>query len=182
MATIKSAAVLAAALAASLALADQTEASTDRRFSYSAENEQAKHRTQDIHLLVRQGLLGGMRVLHLYRSRGDGFDLKPVYSPWSEAKLKVALQGDPRGVSLYAIDPVEGEGFARGACRGPRAWLAMVPPQPLQPLVIAVLGDDPANHAPVVCETLEYRWQGEWQLPTRRNDSGRQERGAQKTF
>jgi hypothetical protein len=163
------AAVLATVLGSTLALAGQAQASTDRRFSYFAENEEAKHRTQDIHLLVRQGLFGSMRVVHLYRSRGDGFDVRPVYAPWGEGKLKAALQGDPGGVSINEVDPVEGEGFARGACRGAsKAWLAMVAPQPLQPMVIVVLGDDPANHAPVVCETLEYRWQGEWQLPTKR--------------
>ena len=95
---------------------------------------------------------------HLYRSRGDGFDLRPVYAPWSDQKLKIALQGDPHGVSIYAVDPKDGEGFARGACHGAtKAWLAMVPPKAYQPLVIAVLGDDPAKHAPVICETLEYR-------------------------
>jgi hypothetical protein len=181
MATMKATAM--AGLAAALALAGPASASTDRRFSYSAENEAAKHRTQEIHLLVRQGLFGGVRVLHFYRSRGDGFDVRPVYSPWSDQKLKVALDGDPRGVSLYEIDPVKGEGFARGACKGsPRAWLAMVAPQAFQPLVIAVLGDDPANHAPVVCETLEYRWQGEWQLPTKRNISPKLDDGPTKKF
>jgi hypothetical protein len=173
----------AVVLAAALAAAGQASASVDRRFSYNAENDAAKHRTQEIHLLIRQGLLGGERVLHLYRSRGDGFDLRPVYSPWGEQKLKVALQGDPHGVAIYAVDPVEGEGFTRGACHGAsKAWLAMAPPQAYQPLVIAVLGDDPAHHAPVVCETLEYRWQGEWTLPTRRNDSPRFDDGPTKKF
>lgn len=151
------------------ALAGPAAASIDRQFAYAAENDAAKHRTQDIQLVLRQGLLGGVRVLHLYRSRGENFAVRAVYAPWGEGKLRAALQGDPRGVAIYEIDPVAGGGFAQGACHGAeRAWLAMVQPQPYQPLVIAVLADDAKAHGPVVCETLEYRWQGEWVLPSRR--------------
>lgn len=170
-----------AVLIAALAAASQASAADERRFSYTPVNEAAQYRTQDLHLLIRQGLLGGMRVLHLYRSRGEDFDLKVVAPPWSQAALKTALEGDPHGVHIYQVDPVAGEGFARGACHGARkAWLAMVAPQPYDPLVIAVLGDDPAAHAPVVCERLEYRWQGEWVLPAGRNDS-RKDSGQEQT-
>jgi len=170
-----------AVLVLALAAASQASASEERRFSYVAVNEEAKYRTQDIALVVRQGLLGGMRVEHLYRSRGDDFDLKINIPAWRPDALRAALQGDPRGVHIYQVDPKTGEGFARGACHGaPKAWLAMVAPQPYEPLVIAVLTDDPAAHAPVVCERLEYRWQGEWVLPSGRNDartdSGQQQR------
>ena len=170
-----------AVLVAALTAAGQASASEERRFSYAPVNEEALHRTQEIHLLVRQGLLGGMQVEHLYRSRGNDFALKVSFPPWRLGALRAALQGDPSGVHIYQVDPVAGEGFARGACHGaPKAWLAMVAPQPYEPLVIAVLTDDPAAHAPVVCERLEYRWQGEWVLPGGRNeartDSGQQQR------
>jgi hypothetical protein len=168
-ATATATAVLVAALAAT---ASQASASEIRRFSYVATNDEAQHRTQDIALTVEQGLFGGMRVLHLYRSRGEDFDLKVNFPAWRPSALKAALQGDPNGVHIYLIDPATGEGFARGACHGARkAWLAMVAPHPYEPLVIAVLADNPAAHAPVVCERLEYRWQGEWVLPGGRNDS-----------
>lgn len=170
-----------AVLVAALAAAGQASASEERRFSYTPVNDEAQHRTQEIHLLIRQGLLGGMQVQHVYRSRGDGFDLKIAAPPWRPGALRTALQGDPRGVHIYLVDPATGEGFARGACHGAtKAWLAMTAPHPYEPLVIAVLGDDPTAHAPVVCERLEYRWQGEWILPGNRNDS-RKDAGQRQT-
>jgi hypothetical protein len=172
-----------AVLVAALAAASQASASEERRFSYVAVNDEAQHRTQDIALVVRQGLLGGMRVEHIYRSRGDDFDLKINFPAWRPSALRAALQGDPGGVHIYQVDPVAGEGFARGACHGARkAWLAMVAPHPYEPLVIAVLADDPAAHAPIVCERLEYRWQGEWVLPGGRNDSRKDGGQAQTKF
>jgi hypothetical protein len=176
-------AAASATLCAVLFLAGAASASTDRYFSYDADNDAAKHRTQEIHIWLRQGLMGGVRLVHIYRSRGDGFDLKAVYPPWSDKALKTALEGDPRGVSFYAVDPVEGEGFARGACHGaPKAWLALVAPKPFQPLRLVVLGDDAQAHAPVVCETLDYRWRGEWLLPPRKSDSRGQEPGVERKF
>lgn len=176
-------AAASATLCAALLGASAASASTDRYFSYDADNDAAKHRTQEMHLWLRQGLMGGVRLVHLYRSRGDGFDLKAVYPPWSYRALNTALQGDPKGVSFYEIDPVEGEGFARGACHGaPKAWLALIAPKPFQPLRLVVLGDDAKAHAPVVCETLDYRWRGEWMLPPGKNDSRAQEHGIEKKF
>ena len=64
-----------AVLIAALAAAGQASASEERRFSYAPVNEEAQHRTQDIHLVIRQGLLGGVRVLYLYRSRGGHYDV-----------------------------------------------------------------------------------------------------------
>ena len=163
-------AVLVAALAASAA--GQASASEMRRFSYSPANDAAQYRTQDLHLVIRQGLLGGEQVLHMYRSRGDDFDLKINLPMWRPSALKAVLQGDPSGVHIYQVDPVAGEGFARGACTAPRGrgwrWSR---PTPIEPLVIAVLADDKAAHAPVLCERLEYRWQGEWVLPNKNNDA-----------
>jgi hypothetical protein len=171
-----------AVLVAALAAAGQAAASEERRFSYAPVNDEAQHRTQDIHLVIRQGLFGSVTVLHLYRSRGEDFPLRINFPAWRPSALRAALQGDPSGVHIYQVDPVAGEGFARGACHGARkAWLAMVAPHPDDPLVIAVLTDDPATpHAPVVCERLEYRWQGEWVLPGGRNDS-RKDAGQRQT-
>jgi hypothetical protein len=171
-----------AVLVAVLAAAGHASAADIRRFSYIAVNEEAQHRTQDVHLIIRQGLLGGETVLHMYRSRGDDFDLKINFPAWRPSALKAVLGGEPSGIHIYQVDPVAGEGFARGACHGAtKAWVAMVAPHPFEPLVIAVLGDDPADaHTPVLCERLEYRFQGEWVLPgtqnTSTNDSGQAQR------
>jgi hypothetical protein len=175
------AAALLAATAA-LTLAGAAQASEERHFGYDADNDAAKHRTQNIELWIRQGLMGGITVTHFFRSRGDGFDVRPVYPPWSDKALSEALDGPPSGLSFYAVDPKQGEGFARGACHGAaKAWLVMAPPKPNQPMRIAVLADD--NKKPVVCELLDYRWRGEWLLPKRRNETGRAfDQGAQKTF
>ncbi len=171
-----------AVLATALLLAGAASAD-ERHFGYDADSDASKHRTQNIELWIQQGLFGNVRVTHLYRNRGDGFDLKAVMPPWSDKALTAALEGDPRGISFYAIDPAEGEGFARGACHGAaKAWLAMSPPKAYQPLRIVVLGDDPAAHAPVVCELLDYRWRGEWLLPVKKNDSRAQEHGVEKKF
>lgn len=179
---MKTAAATAVA-AAALALAGQASASTEHYYSYGADNDAAKHRTQDIQLTLREGLMGRITVLRIYRSRGEDFGLKAVYPPWGERALNKALEGPPTGISFYQVDPQEGVGFARGACHGAeKAWLAMVPPKPYQPMRIVVLGDDAAAHAPVVCEMLDYQWRGEWQLPTKPNDSRRQEHGAERSF
>lgn len=139
-------------------------ASTLHSYSYDPDSDFARHRTQDIILTVRRGLMGGERVLHLYRRRGDGFDVRPSF-PWSEQALGQALGPDARGASLYQIDPKDGAGFARGACSAEKAWLAFFAPKPYQPLRIVVLRNDPATRAPVVCETLDYVWHGEWLVP-----------------
>lgn len=176
-------AAASATLCAALLAAGAASAATDRYFGYDADSDAAKHRTQEIYLWIRQGLMGGVRVVHLYRSRGEGFDVKAVYPPWSDKALRAALDGDPKGISFYAVDPEEGAGFARGACHGAsKAWLALVPPKANQPLRIVVLGDDAQAHAPVVCELLDYRWRGEWLLPPRSNDSRTTEQGVEKKF
>jgi hypothetical protein len=148
------------------AIGSAAGAATVHSYSYDADSDAARHRTQTVTLTLREGLMGGIRVLHLYRTRGEDFDLKPSL-PWSEHALAQALGPAASGALLYQVDPKAGAGFARGACKGAeKAWLAMFPPKPYQPLRIVVLCEDPAaKHAPMIGETLDYAWHGEWVLP-----------------
>jgi hypothetical protein len=161
------AALLPAALITLIGAAGPASAASLHYYSYEPDSDFARHRTQDVVLTVKVGLLGGVRVLHLNRTRGDHFDLR-LGGPWAPADLRGPLGPDARFASLYQVDPKAGAGFAYGACNGAsKAWLALIAPRPFQPLRIVVLTQAPKTRKAVLCEVLDYRWRAEWELRQR---------------
>ena len=146
----------------------------ERYFTYEPDSESAKHRSDVITLAVHEDMLG-RRVQKLYRTRGAGLVLgKPqgAFSGGQLVKLLKSNDDDTRGIQLYAVDVKDGAGFAYGACKGAdRAWLAMTPVRPDHDLTIYVLRIDPETKGPAICETLQYRWRAEWQLPNNPNEA-----------
>ncbi len=156
----------------------------ERYFTYEPDSESAKHRSDVITLTVHEDMFG-RRVQKLYRTRGQGLTLGKPQGAFSGGQLVKMLKqddDDTRGIQLYAIDVKDGQGFAYGACKGAdRAWLAMTPVRPDHDLTIYVLKRDPATKGPAICETLQYRWRAEWQLPRTPNEAkavGQEDDGA----
>jgi hypothetical protein len=166
-------AVLALAAAGSAAAADF------RWFTYDADSPAAKHRSADITLQVKPGVLSS-KVVKLYRKRGKDLDLDRPDGTFHAGELDALLGRDEaEGLRLYAVDTKDGEGFAQGACKGAdRAWLALKAVKPYQPVRIYVLRYDADTKAPALCEQLDYRWRGEWRLPPRKNSAAQGELGA----
>jgi hypothetical protein len=138
----------------------------ERYFTYEPDSDSARYRSDEITLAVRQDLLG-RRVEKLFRTRGKALTLGKPEGAFSGGQLGKLLKGeDVSGLQLYAVDVKDGEGFARGACKGAdRAWVAFTAVKPDQDLHIYVLKRDPQTKAPELCETLAYRYRAEWQLP-----------------
>jgi hypothetical protein len=178
MASAKSIAVIAIVSAG--LMAGGAQAKDFKFFAYDADNAAAKHRSADITLVVRKSFMSS-RVIKLYRKRGKDLDLERPDATFSLRQLASALAESEDAVldlRLYAIDTKDGEGFAAGACDGAtRAWVAVKPVKAYQPMRIYVLKYDEATKSPGLCETLEYRWRGEWRLPPGTNTSRFEERG-----
>ncbi|HWE45619.1 MAG TPA: hypothetical protein VG407_06280 [Caulobacteraceae bacterium] len=162
---------IGAVLAAITAGAAQAK---ERYFTYEPDSASAKYRSDVITLTVREDMLG-RRVEKLYRTRGKWLTLgKPqgAFSGGQLVKLLKSNDDDTRGIQLYAVDVKDGQGFAYGACKGAdRAWLAITPVRPDRDLTIYVLKVDPETKGPALCETLQYRWRAEWQLPKTANEA-----------
>ena len=146
----------------------------ERYFTYEPESDSAKYRSDVITLSVHEDMLG-RRVQKLYRTRGQGLTLGKPQGAFSGGQLVKMLKqddDDTRGIQLYAVDVKDGQGFAYGACKGAdRAWLAFTPVRPDRDLTIYVVKIDPASKGPALCETLQYRWRAEWQLPHGPNEA-----------
>ena len=161
----------AAALLLACAAFGSAKSADLRYFAYQADNAEARHRSADIIVTVKPGMLSS-RVIKLWRKRGKDLNLVRPESGFAERDLADALalpREDAVDLKLYGIDPREGEGFVQGACDGAadRAYLAFAPVKPSQPLTIWVLRVDAASHKPALCETLVYSWRGEWQMAPR---------------
>lgn len=152
-------------LAGVLALTSPAAASAaERWFAYEADGASARHRTGDLTVAVSRSLFGGARPSRLFRRRGADLPLTRDDRTFGASAGPIA----GAGASVYAVDEAAGRGFAQGACAGaPRAWIAMSAPRPYQPLQMHVLKADPVTRAPVLCETLSYRWRAEWDVPDR---------------
>ncbi|MBS0295013.1 MAG: hypothetical protein JSR45_01790 [Proteobacteria bacterium] len=170
-------AALSIATAATLA-AGAAQAENLRYFTYEPDSEAARYRTQDITFVVKPGLLNA-RVLKIYRKRGDDMDLHGA-GQLSTGQLAQALPDEPElwNLKLYEVDDQQGAGFARGSCKGAQhAWLAFKALKPYQDLKMYVVTYDPASKSATLCETLAYRWRGEWKLPERKSDLGQEPGG-----
>ena len=155
-------------IAVALAALASPAAADDRYYAYEAEGAAARHRTGDLTLAVARSLFGGTRATTVFRRRGADLPLTRDERTFPAAALRAVLRADAGAVSVYAVDAAAGQGFAQGACDGSaRAWIAMPTPQPYRNLRLHVLKQDPATRAPVLCETLEYRWRAEWDVPNR---------------
>ncbi len=154
------------ALSAASALAGAAVAADLRYFAYEPDSDSAKFRTQDLILVVKPGLIS-QRVLKLYRRRGTDLPLKSTDGSVGGARVGDAVPSDQaEGLRVYAVDPQDGAGFAKGACKGAeRAWVAFRPAKPYEPLRVFVLRYDAESRKAQLCETLDYRWRGEWKLP-----------------
>jgi hypothetical protein len=161
---------VAVGLAAAM-LASGAAQARERYFTYEPDSDAARYRSQEITLVIEENVLG-RRVLKLYRTRGKELRLEAPKVNFSERALsKLVDDGeDLHGLQFYAVNLKDGEGFARGACKGAdRAWVAMTPVKPYQALRIYVLKLDPQTKGPALCETLAYRYRAEWQLPPHAN-------------
>jgi hypothetical protein len=165
--------VLAVAAAGSAAAGDH------RWFTYDADSPAAKHRSADITLEVEPGVLSS-KVVKLYRKRGNDLDLNRPDGTFHVGDLDALLgREETQNLRVYAVDTQDGEGFAQGACKGAdRAWVALKAVKPYQPVRIYVLRYDAQAKAPALCETLDYRWRGEWRLPPRKNTASQGDFGA----
>lgn len=69
---------------------------------------------------------------------------------------------------LYEIQPQdEGGAMIAALCpRSRRAWMAFGRLRAFHDLKIFVVGDDPDTHKARLCETLQYSFHGEWQVPS----------------
>jgi hypothetical protein len=165
---------LAPALAAVtvVAVAGSATAADYRWFTYDADSDAARHRSADITLQVQRGLMSS-RVVKLFRKRGKDLELDRPDGAIGWRQLEALFGRDvAEGLRLYAVDTKDGEGFAQGACKGAdRAWLALKAVKPYEPLQIFVLRYDATTKTAELCETLDYRWRGEWRLPPRKNAS-----------
>jgi hypothetical protein len=152
--------------------AGQASAAALRYFTFEAASAAARHRSADITVVVKPGMLSS-RVLKLYRKRGADLDLKKPDGSFSLRQLAGAVgesEQDLLDMKLYAVDPKDGEGFAHGACDGAdRAWIAINPVKAYQDLRIYVLKYDAAAKAPAICEVLDYRWRGEFRPPVKKS-------------
>jgi hypothetical protein len=146
----------------------------ERYFTYEPDSASAKYRSDVITLIVHEDVLG-RRVERLYRTRGKSLALgrpQGAFSGGQLVKLLKSNDDDTRGLQLYAVDLKDGQGFAYGACKGAdRAWLALTPVRPDKDLTIYVLKVDPETKGPALCETLQYRYRAEWQLPKTANEA-----------
>jgi hypothetical protein len=168
--------ISAVTLAGLTLAAGAAQAAPLRYFTYEADSESARFRSADITLVVKPGLLSN-KVFKVYRKRGDDLDLHNPGGSFSTGQLAPALpeENELWNLQLYAVDTKEGAGFARGACKGAdKAWIAFKPVKPYQDLKIYVLKLDAETKAPALCETLSYRWRGEWKLPERKSDLGQE--------
>ncbi len=157
------AAMLACALGASSVQAKE------RYYAFEPDNESARFRSADLTITVRQGLMGST-VKRIYRERGADLGLEPAGKTFGEREALRAIGEGQFELQLYAVNAKDGEGFAHGACKGAsRAWIAFRPIHPYEGLRMYVLKYDEAAHAPALCETLDYRWRGEFLLPTHQN-------------
>lgn len=153
-----------------MAASGAAEAARLHYYTYEPNSDSARYRSQEITLIVQAGMWGS-RVRRLYRTRGHDMALGRPDGVFSEGQLhRLLADEDVRGLQLYSVDTKDGEGFAHGACKGAdRAWVAFTPVRPYHDLRIYVLKYDAETKAPAVCETLDYRWRAEWQLPDRGN-------------
>ena len=162
----KSVALALAVLVTTSVLATAVQAADLRFFAYDPDSDSARFRTQDLIVVIKPGLLSS-RVLKLYRRRGADLDLKGSDGSIQGAGLSGALPGDAAdGLRVYEVDPRNGEGFAKGACKGSdRAWIALKAPKAYENLRIYVVRYDVGTKQSALCETLDYHWRGEWTLP-----------------
>lgn len=138
----------------------------DRWFAYEAESAATRHRTGDVTVQMTRSVFGGGRPTLIFRRRGADLPLVRDTRTFSDAAV-TRLAG-ATGLDVYAVEPAAGQGFAQGACDGaPRAWIAMPTPQRFRPLRLHVLKQGEGG-APALCETLDYSWRAEWDVPDRR--------------
>lgn len=146
-------------------LAATAASARERYFAYEPDSDAARYRSGDITVTLRVGLMGATAV-KLYRERGADLGLAKPGGQFSQHDAERAI-GEGGELQLFAVDAKDGEGFAHGACKGAaRAWIAFRSIHAYEPLRIYVLKYDDAAKAPELCETLDYRWRGEFRLPS----------------
>jgi hypothetical protein len=145
-------------------------AAKERYFAFEPDSDAARYRSLNITITVHVGLLSST-VLKIYRERGLDLSLERPGNTLSEGAVAKLLGRDTGDLRLYKVNEKDGSGFAHGACKGAtRAWLAFRPIKPYEPLRIYVLTYDEATKGPALCETLDYRWHGEFELPHQTRD------------
>lgn len=155
------------AVLALLPIAGPAAADT-RYFAYEADSPTARHRSGDLTVVVDRPLFGGARPRGLYRRRGADLPLSGAERSFGEAALAGAVGGPAAGLRAYRVEGDAAQGFSQGACGAAQpVWIALPEPRRFQPLRLHVLRRE-ANGAPALCETLEYRWRAEWDVPDRR--------------
>jgi hypothetical protein len=144
------------------ALADQ------RFYAYDPVSSSARLLTRGITLEVERGLLGATRVERLYSTAGAG-SAGLERGGLTDAQMRQALQGVEES-NVYRIEPdATGAALGRVLCPGAsQVWLVFGRVRPLRDITVHAVGVGQDGQARR-CQTLEYRYRGEWARPTDRS-------------
>ena len=140
----------------------------ERFYAYDPVSNSARLLTRGITLQVERGLFGASLVERLFSTAGSGSD-GLERGGLSDAQMRAALP-DAEESNPYRIErDVTGSALGRVLCPGAsEVWLVFGRVRPLRDITVQAVGvgqDGQARH----CQTLEYRYRGEWERPNDRD-------------